>query len=104
MDEREHVNGLGNGRIGEDAAKGLLTLPNVSSFICVFTSPFTVQVITKNPRYSVTFWDGGRLSRLTISNVRPTDEGWYICSINSQPETRLKGFIQVTGKYRYNDV
>ena len=55
------------------------------------------RVITRNPRYSVVRREGG-LWQLTIKDVKPSDQGWYMCQINTEPMMSEKGFLEVTGK------
>ena len=59
----------------------------------------TVQnnVITRNPRIGVSH-EGHRTWNLHIKNVQRTDQGAYMCQINtSKAKTRL-GYLNVVGK------
>ena len=56
------------------------------------------RVVTRNPRVSIIermedVW------QLTINNVKPSDKGWYMCQINSEPMILSTGFLEVTGLY-----
>ena len=54
------------------------------------------RVITRNPRISVVEREGD-LWQLTIKDLKPSDQGWYMCQINTDPMVSERGFLEVTG-------
>ena len=54
------------------------------------------RVVTRNPRVSVVERMEG-LWQLTIKDVKPKDQGWYMCQINTEPYISSRGFLEVTG-------
>ena len=56
------------------------------------------RVVTRNPRISVDKREGN-LWQLTIRAVKPSDQGFYMCQINTDPMISEKGYLEVTGKY-----
>jgi hypothetical protein len=58
------------------------------------------QIISRNHRYVVSQSDhggleGGREWRLTIRDVKPSDGGWYMCQINSNPMKSASGYLEI---------
>ncbi|CAL4067291.1 unnamed protein product, partial [Meganyctiphanes norvegica] len=53
------------------------------------------QVITKNPRVSLLRERGGGVWTLVIANVTTTDQGGYMCQINTVPPAKIYGHITV---------
>jgi neurotrimin len=52
------------------------------------------KMVTQNSRYSVNHEEGSKWS-LKIHSVRESDEGCYICQINTQPLLKASGCIQL---------
>lgn len=52
------------------------------------------KMVTQNSRYSVSHEESNRWS-LRIHNVRESDEGCYLCQINTQPLLKQSGCIQL---------
>lgn len=52
------------------------------------------KMVTQNSRYSVNHEDSNKWS-LRIHNVRESDEGCYLCQINTQPLLKQSGCIQL---------
>lgn len=52
------------------------------------------KMVTQNTRYSVNHEDSNKWS-LRIHNVRESDEGCYLCQINTQPLLKQSGCIQL---------
>jgi neurotrimin len=57
------------------------------------------SVVTRNSRISVIQREGD-LWQLTIKNVKPSDQGWYMCQINTDPMESQVGYLEVTGKHK----
>lgn len=55
------------------------------------------RVVTRNTRISVAKRQGN-LWQLTIRDVKPSDQGWYMCQINTDPMISQRGFLEVTGQ------
>lgn len=55
------------------------------------------HVVTKNNRILVTHTDN-RVWRLHIRNIRPTDRGFYMCQINTEPMQKQIAHVDVVGK------
>lgn len=53
-------------------------------------------MVTRNSRISVTHREGD-LWQLAIKNVKPSDQGWYMCQINTDPMESQVGYLEVTG-------
>ena len=56
------------------------------------------RVVTRNPRISVVQREGN-LWQLAITDVKPSDQGEYMCQINTDPMESQRGYLTVTGKY-----
>lgn len=56
------------------------------------------NVITKNHRVSVLQEGGGAAWTLIIANVSTSDQGAYMCQINTVPPVKRYGHIKVVGK------
>ena len=54
------------------------------------------RVITRNPRISVVEREGD-LWQLTIKDLKPSDQGWYMCQINTDPIVSDRAFLEVKG-------
>ena len=54
-------------------------------------------VVTRNSRISVLQREGD-LWQLSIKNVKPSDQGWYMCQTNTDPMESQMGYLEVTGK------
>ena len=54
------------------------------------------RVVTRNTRISVIQREGN-LWQLTIKNVKPSDQGWYMCQMNTDPMIFQKGYLEITG-------
>ncbi|XP_066591591.1 lachesin-like isoform X2 [Prorops nasuta] len=52
------------------------------------------HVITKNHRIGVTH-SGHRMWSLQIKDTRETDKGWYMCQVNTDPMSKIVGFLNV---------
>jgi neurotrimin len=52
------------------------------------------KMVTQNSRYSISH-DGNSRWSLRINNVRESDEGCYLCQINTQPLLKQSGCIQL---------
>ena len=52
------------------------------------------KMVTQNSRYSISHEESNRWS-LRIHNVRESDEGCYLCQINTQPLLKQSGCIQL---------
>lgn len=52
------------------------------------------KMVTQNSRYSVSHTESNKWS-LKIHNVRESDEGCYLCQINTQPLLKQSGCIQL---------
>ena len=57
------------------------------------------QVITRNSRISISQREGD-LWQLTIRNVRPSDQGLYMCQTNTDPMESQVGYLEVTGMHK----
>jgi len=60
------------------------------------------RVITRNPRISVVEREGD-LWQLTIKDLKPSDQGWYMCQINTDPMVSERGFLEVTEPPSFRD-
>ena len=58
------------------------------------------RVVTRNSRISVIQREGN-LWQLTIKSVKPSDQGWYMCQINTDPMISQKGYLAITGQYNF---
>ena len=54
------------------------------------------RVITHNSRISVVEREGDWL-QLKIKDLALSDQGWYMCQINTDPMVSERGFLEVTG-------
>ena len=59
-----------------------------------------VQVVTKNPRVSVS--QEGQSFVLAISNVTRRDKGAYLCQLNTKPTLTQTIFLEVVGEWEIN--
>ena len=57
-------------------------------------------MITRNTRISVIQREGN-LWQLTIKNVKPIDQGGYMCQMNTDPMISSTGYLKVTGKLTF---
>ena len=57
-------------------------------------------MITRNTRISVIQREGN-LWQLTIKNVKPIDQGGYMCQMNTDPMISSTGYLKVTGKLSF---
>lgn len=55
------------------------------------------HVITKNHRIAVTHSDQ-RTWSLHIKDVRETDQGWYMCQLNTDPMKSQTAYLEVVGE------
>ncbi len=56
------------------------------------------MVISRNHRFSVAQTEGGREWHLFIKDVKPSDQAWYMCQINSDPMMSITGYLEIKGK------
>jgi hypothetical protein len=56
-------------------------------------------LISRNHRYSVLRSQNGREWTLTVKAVKHTDEGFYMCQINSDPMMSQMGYLEVLGRH-----
>ena len=54
------------------------------------------SVITRNPRISLSRPSSNQWF-LTIQRVQPSDRGWFMCQINTDPMVYRSGFLEVEG-------
>ena len=54
------------------------------------------RVITNNSRISVVEREGDWL-QLKIKDLTPSDQGWYMCQINTDPIVSDRAFLEVKG-------
>lgn len=54
------------------------------------------HVITKNHRIAVTHSD--HTWSLHIKDVKQTDQGWYMCQLNTDPMKSQTAYLEVVGK------
>lgn len=59
------------------------------------------HVITKNNRIGVSHSEQN-IWHLHIKEVRETDQGWYMCQINTDPMKSQIGYLNVVGKYQFS--
>lgn len=59
----------------------------------------TIQnhVITKNHRVSVTYSER-KTWQLKIKDIKESDQGWYMCQINTDPMKSQVGYLDVVGE------
>lgn len=55
------------------------------------------RVVTRNNRISVANRQGN-LWQLTIEDVKPSDQGWYMCQINTDPMVFERGYLEITSQ------
>lgn len=55
------------------------------------------HVITKNNRIGVSHSEQN-IWRLHIKDVRESDQGWYMCQINTDPMKSQLGYLNVVGE------
>ena len=55
--------------------------------------------ISPDTRIRVTH-ENGRTWHLHIDNVRPADQDWYTCQVNTPNVTQQHAFLEVTGECR----
>ena len=59
------------------------------------------RVITNNSRISVVEREGDWL-QLKIKDLTPSDQGWYLCQINTDPMVSDRAFLEVKGLWKKN--
>ena len=59
------------------------------------------RVITNNSRISVVEREGDWL-QLKIKDLTPSDQGWYMCQINTDPIVSDRAFLEVKGLLKKN--
>eukprot|EP00095_Tigriopus_kingsejongensis_P005369 maker-scaffold34_size539781-snap-gene-4.17 protein:Tk05369 transcript:maker-scaffold34_size539781-snap-gene-4.17-mRNA-1 annotation:"AGAP010222-PA" len=55
------------------------------------------NVISRNHRFSIDHNVLDREWRLSIKEVKPSDQGWYMCQVNTDPMMSTTGFLEVLG-------
>ena len=55
-------------------------------------------IISRNHRFSVDQAELDNEWTLAIQKVKPSDEGWYMCQINTDPMMSIMGYLEVLGK------
>ena len=56
------------------------------------------MIVSRNHRLTVTTSTDRKHWKLTIRDVRPTDQGWYMCQISTDPMLSQMGHLEVTGE------
>ena len=59
------------------------------------------RVFTNNSRISVVEREGDWL-QLKIKDLTPSDQGWYLCQINTDPMVSDRAFFEVKGLWKKN--
>ena len=58
-------------------------------------------VVSRNPRFAVSQTEGKEW-HLYIKSVKPSDQAWYMCQINTATVLSTTGYLEVRGNEKYN--
>ena len=46
----------------------------------------------------------GKEWTLFLKDVKPSDQGWYMCQINTDPMMSIMGFLEINGNTYFNNI